>query len=93
MAKETSLNRKTIHRLIREMNDETENNGEKIIKIFGKGPYIFVNEIAKDIRKQYRVFGQDAIREILGGLSSSVFINNSCPTKQVIEMEEKERLF
>jgi hypothetical protein len=56
--------------------------------------YQLTEYAAQNFYLQSLVFGQDAVRELVGDYpSSSLFNNNSCPTKQIAEMAEKETVF
>jgi hypothetical protein len=95
LKKKTGLERAAIPRLVGEINKE---NDIGIIKINKKGTYSLANKVVKkEIATQYSVFGQDAVRELLGGISngltSSVFLNGSNPTTQITDLLQIEESF
>ncbi len=96
LCKEMELDRKTIYRLIEELNEEAKrNSGEIIVKRKNKGPYVLASQIAKENWTALSmVFGQDATKEILGNpLIPYLFANQSLPTSQIISLQEKEQSF
>jgi hypothetical protein len=95
LKKKTGLKRAAIPRLVSEINKEKDIG---IIKINKKGPYTLAGKVAKKERAtQYSVFGQDAVRELLGGMSngltSSVFLDWSNPTNQMKDLFQIEESF
>ncbi|MDR4489462.1 MAG: hypothetical protein R2685_00975 [Candidatus Nitrosocosmicus sp.] len=67
--------RKSIPRFINEINKIFKKNheSERIIKLKKNENYVLASELAKrEIATQCMVFGQDAIRELLGGMSNGL---------------------
>ncbi|MDN5847186.1 MAG: hypothetical protein L0H53_13040 [Candidatus Nitrosocosmicus sp.] len=90
--------RKSIPRVINEINKIKKKNQEyeRIIKLKKNGNYVLASELAKrEIATQYMVFGQDAIRELLGGISNGLnsFIINDSDSNQIYDLMQNEKSF
>lgn len=90
--------RKSIPRVINEINKIKKKNQEyeRIIKLKKNGNYVLASELAKrEVITQYMVFGQDAIRELLGGMSNGLnsFIINDPDSNQIYDLLQNEKSF
>lgn len=92
-------NRKTIPRVIKEINKIKKKNqeDERIVKLKKNGSYVLASERAKkEITTQYMVFGQDAIRELVSELSqkwNSFIGNEPNSTDQIYDLMQNEKSF